>query len=102
MTWKTILITVLLALLSFGGGVYYKVHKIDIPVPNTSADVKIGEASDDQSQLPPITVKGRINILLIGEDNVGESKRSDTVAFVALDIDGGKYARVIAAKRHTG
>lgn len=102
MTWKTLLIAFFLASFSFGVGVYYKIHKIDIPKPGIqNTDNNAGNMDEgDPSKQPPITVKGRINILLMGEDNIGDTRRSDTVALVALDIDE-KNMRVLSLPRDT-
>lgn len=64
-----------------------------------------GEVAETPGETPEenkeeITVKGRINVLLIGEDNVDESRRSDTVAFVALDLDN-RNIRVLSLPRDT-
>lgn len=57
-------------------------------------------SSDIGQKEPEITVTGRINFLLIGEDNVEASRRSDTVAFVAVDIDN-RNVRVLSLPRDT-
>ena len=44
--------------------------------------------------------QGRFNILILGEDNVEGSKRSDTVLFATVDIDD-KNVRVLALPRDT-
>lgn len=44
--------------------------------------------------------QGRFNILILGEDNVEGSRRSDTILFATIDIDD-KNMRVIAIPRDT-
>lgn len=102
MNWKKTLAAILLASLSFGIGVYHRTHKIVIPDPiPTPGPNPIAIAKDEKEELEDkIEIKGRINILLLGEDNVEESKRSDTVAFVAIDIDNGNM-RVLSLPRDT-
>lgn len=52
------------------------------------------------SQYTLLKEQGRFNILVMGEDNVEDSRRSDTVLFVTIDIDD-KNMRVIALPRDT-
>lgn len=102
MSWKTFFIALLLASFSFGVGAYYRIHKIDIPEPGTQNTGETTGKADGEDPLkqPSIEVKGRINILLMGEDNVGDTRRSDTVALVTLDIDE-KNMRVLSLPRDT-
>lgn len=102
MNWKKTLVAVLLASLSFGIGVYHRTHKIIIPDPIPDPDPNPIAMTREEREEPEdkIEIKGRINILLLGEDNVEESKRSDTVAFVAIDIDNGNM-RVLSLPRDT-
>jgi len=97
--WKTLIIASLIASFSFGVGAYVRFHSISAPA--SGADPAIDTASGDkQPDRDVITVKGRINILLIGEDNVDASRRSDTVALIALDIDN-RNIRVLSLPRDT-
>jgi len=43
---------------------------------------------------------GNVNLLLVGEDNVEGSRRSDTVAFIAIDLNG-KTVRLLSLPRDT-
>lgn len=52
------------------------------------------------SQYTLLKEQGRFNILVMGEDNVENSRRSDTILFVTIDIDD-KNMRVIALPRDT-
>lgn len=110
MTWKKLLIAVLLAAVSFGFGAYIRFHRIDVPVVNrpTPETVQMGVIiSDDATQtdpeqpdIPEIQIAGRINILVLGEDNIDKVKRSDTMMFVAIDVDD-RNVRVLSLPRDT-
>ncbi|MDR1471070.1 MAG: LCP family protein [Synergistaceae bacterium] len=100
--WKTTLIMLLLASFSFGAGVCYRFNKIKIiepePTPTPWTPVpgeELPELLDKQ-----LDISGRINVLLVGEDNVEGSRRSDTVVFAALDIDN-RNIRVLSLPRDT-
>jgi LCP family protein required for cell wall assembly len=43
---------------------------------------------------------GNVNLLVVGEDDVEGSRRSDTVAFVAIDLDG-RTVRILSLPRDT-
>ena len=97
------LLVVLLAIVSFGTGVYIKFSRIPVPSVAPRPDTPVANRPDD-GEAPPVEpkleIKGRINILLLGEDNVEQVKRSDTVLFVAVDIDN-KNVRVLSLPRDT-
>ena len=38
-------------------------------------------------------VTGKINILVVGEDDTGDSHRADSIAIATLDIEGDVYKR---------
>ncbi len=77
---------------------YYKITHIRVPVVISNGDEENQFAKSDD--VDKITLKGRINVLLIGEDNVEASRRSDTVAFVAIDVDN-RNIRVLSLPRDT-
>jgi LCP family protein required for cell wall assembly len=96
----------ILAFVSFGGGAYYRFHRI-IPmtagnnsVSQTPGDAAPNRRTEDDGLPGKLDIAGRINILLLGEDNVDGTKRSDTVAFVALDVDE-RNMRVLSLPRDT-
>lgn len=117
MTWKKFLIGLVLAFISFGIGAYYRFNVITIPIgpiagtrPGThdpaSTDLfgvavsdDLGE-SDGQEIPEKLEIAGRINLLVLGEDNIDSVKRSDTMLFVAIDIDE-KNVRVLSLPRDT-
>ncbi|MDR3332802.1 MAG: LCP family protein [Synergistaceae bacterium] len=97
--------TLLLASFSFGVGAYYRLNVIDmkrfddpipIPGPVLSGDLTVDAEEKEQR----LDITGRINILLLGEDNVDQTKRSDTVAFVAIDVED-RNVRVLSLPRDT-
>ena len=55
---------------------------------------------EDNSYYELLNQQGKFNILLMGEDNVEGSRRSDTILFIAIDIDD-KDVRVISLPRDT-
>lgn len=113
MTWKKLLIALLLASFSFGVGAYYRFHKIDVPVVRPDDRIRIdtaavspdvaapsGDVAAEADVLPNIEIEGRINLLVLGEDNIDSVKRSDTMMFVAIDVDD-RNVRVLSLPRDT-
>ena len=89
----------LLGSVAFVAGVIAKLNSDPIvppppPPPPISGDV----ISADPDPLP--TIAGRINILLLGEDNIESVKRSDTVMVVAVDVEE-RNMRVLSLPRDT-
>ena len=108
MTWKKILLFLLLASFSFGVGVYYRLNIIDTTeaerrardrrngeVVSLDVDPHTGETTQE-----PLNIAGRINVLLLGEDNLESVKRSDTVMVVTVDVDE-RNMRVLSLPRDT-
>lgn len=101
MTFKKIMIAILLASFSFGVGAYYRFNVIKIkPVPLPPPLPISGDISISSDQPEPLEIAGRINILVLGEDNIESVKRSDTILFVAIDIDD-RNVRVLSLPRDT-
>jgi LCP family protein required for cell wall assembly len=106
--WKNILVFLLLASFSFGVGVCYRFNSIDTTWAGTMTafdDPASGDAtgvgSADQTGLDgKLDIAGRINILVLGEDNVEGSRRSDTIMLAVLDIDNSNI-RVLSIPRDT-
>lgn len=96
--WKTLILAAIAASLSFAAGVYVRMQQID--VPNVDSTPILNARSSDVKSEEELTVKGRLNILLVGEDNVEASRRSDTVALITLDIDN-RNVRVLSLPRDT-
>ncbi|MDR3279758.1 MAG: LCP family protein [Synergistaceae bacterium] len=103
--WKNILLFLLLASFSFGVGVRYRFNQIDVPRGPEPAPKPVTESSvspDVSEPKPPekLDIAGRINILVLGEDNVEGSRRSDTILVATLDIDK-RNIRVLSLPRDT-
>jgi LCP family protein required for cell wall assembly len=101
---KKILLVILMASVSFWGGAYYKfTHIAAGPVvagTKAAPDTEREHEAKPESEPEKLDIAGRINILMLGEDNVDGAKRSDTVAFVAVDVDANNV-RVLSLPRDT-
>ena len=97
---KTIIIIVLLAILGIAAGAGLKVYTI----LHTKSEDLLGaiESSIDSgsAQYAALKEQGRFNILIMGEDDVEGSRRSDTVLFATIDIDD-KNIRILSLPRDT-
>jgi LCP family protein required for cell wall assembly len=112
-SWKTFIVGLLVASFSLGAGAYLRLNvidtrrideqrKLDIRVRGADAE-EIERGEDEESaelNEPKLNITGRINILLLGEDNVDQTKRSDTVAFIAVDVED-RNVRVLSLPRDT-
>jgi len=91
---------VLLAILGIAAGVGLKVYTI----LHTKSEDILGtiESSIDSgsAQYAALKEQGRFNILIMGEDDVEGSRRSDTVLFATIDIDD-KNMRILSLPRDT-
>jgi LCP family protein required for cell wall assembly len=58
------------------------------------------ESAEEVPQTEKLDISGRINILVLGEDNVEGSRRSDTILVATLDIDS-ENMRVLSIPRDT-
>jgi LCP family protein required for cell wall assembly len=97
---KTIIIIVLLAIFGIAAGAGLKVYTI----LHTKSEDLLGaiESSIDSgsAQYAALKEQGRFNILIMGEDDVEGSRRSDTVLFATIDIDD-KNIRILSLPRDT-
>lgn len=101
MSWKTLIIASIFASIAFGMGAYIRMNQINFNYGSSTPDVNgTGSMVNEEKPEPEITIKGRINFLVIGEDSVESSRRSDTVLFVAADIDQ-RNVRVLSLPRDT-
>jgi LCP family protein required for cell wall assembly len=105
LNWKKVLLVIILAVFSSAGGAYYRFHRIEAPVVNSRANAPLvpsapENAAADEDLPEKLDISGRINILLMGEDDVEGTKRSDTVAFIAIDVDE-RNMRVLSLPRDT-
>lgn len=91
---------VLLAILGIAAGAGLKVYSI----LHTKSEDILGtiESSIDSgsAQYAALKEQGRFNILIMGEDDVEGSRRSDTVLFATIDIDD-KNMRILSLPRDT-
>lgn len=97
--WKNVLLFVLLASFAFVVGAYAKFVNIKIPEPSVTLSPE-NEDADGIPQTEKLDISGRINILVLGEDNVEGSRRSDTILVATLDIDN-ENVRVLSIPRDT-
>jgi LCP family protein required for cell wall assembly len=97
--WKNILIFLLLASFSFGVGARYRFKQMPPPPVRPDPDDP-AILTQDEPESPKLDIAGRINILVLGEDNVEGSRRSDTILMVTLDIDN-ENIRVLSIPRDT-
>jgi LCP family protein required for cell wall assembly len=96
--WKNVLLFVLLASFAFVVGAYARFRHIDLPDP---VPTRLGSTSGDvEPENEKLDISGRINILVLGEDNVEGSRRSDTILVATLDIDN-ENVRVLSIPRDT-
>lgn len=97
MNKKTVAAGIFLALISCVAGVYLRFNTILTPAASDPNGGGSEVLSEDNSA---VTISGSMNILMMGEDNVEASKRSDTVAIINLDIDK-RIIRVLSLPRDT-
>lgn len=97
---KSIIMIVLLAILGIAAGAGLKVYTI----LHTKSEDILGtiESSIDSgsAQYAALKEQGRFNILIMGEDDVEGSRRSDTILFATIDIDD-KNMRILSLPRDT-
>jgi len=101
--WKNILMFILLAMFAFVSGAWYRF--VHIPIPTAAAgpppDLESDDTEPDGDDFSVnLDIAGRINILILGEDNVQGSRRSDTILLATLDIDN-QNIRVLSIPRDT-
>jgi LCP family protein required for cell wall assembly len=103
--WKNILLFILLASFAFAVGVRARIHNIETP-PRRDAARQAQPAAEDPAGPPGdpmperLDIAGRINVLVLGEDNVEGSRRSDTILLATLDVDK-ENIRVLSVPRDT-
>lgn len=98
-TKKYVIIAVLAGIALFSGAalrIYTLLHSKSDDI-YTAIGRGVGAGT---SQYTLLKEQGRFNILLMGEDNVEGSRRSDTVLFVMIDIND-QNMRIIALPRDT-
>ncbi|MDR0765199.1 MAG: LCP family protein [Synergistaceae bacterium] len=98
--WKNVLLFVLLASFAFVVGAYARFVYIETPAPAKPGSYTEKEDTDKIPEAGKLDISGRINVLVLGEDNVEGSRRSDTILVAALDIDN-ENVRVLSIPRDT-
>jgi LCP family protein required for cell wall assembly len=108
--WKNIVLFIFLATFGFVLGMRYRLGVIPTDLPPSpevaepamemGESASSGDAEPESPPLPKLDITGRINILILGEDNVQGSRRSDTILLAALDIDN-ENIRVLSIPRDT-
>ncbi|MBR4400987.1 MAG: LCP family protein [Synergistes sp.] len=98
----TYFLIVLCGLAALCGGaaarIYFAWHSTKEDIMTAFETETKNKTDDSYSEL--LKQQGKFNILLMGEDNVEGSRRSDTILFIAIDIDD-KDIRVISLPRDT-
>jgi len=96
--WKNILLFIMLAMFAFVSGAWYRF--VNIPIPQASAGPQPSGTEQGDNYIPELDISGRINILIVGEDDERGSKRSDTIMVATIDVDNDNI-RVLAIPRDT-
>lgn len=99
MNKRTIVAGIFIALISCVAGAYLRFNTIVTPGNDNNGNLG-SENSGDIAAKEVVTISGNISILMMGEDNVESSRRSDTVAIINLDIDD-RIIRVLSLPRDT-
>lgn len=97
---KSMILIVLCGILAIAAGaglrLYFALHAKSGDIYSEIADA-IGPGTPQYAALKE---QGRFNILIMGEDNVDGSRRSDTILFATIDIDD-KNMRILSIPRDT-
>lgn len=99
---RTIILIIICGLIAILGGaglrLYFAWHTSQDDIRRAFENESQKKENESYSAL--LKEQGRFNILLMGEDDVEGSRRSDTVLFITIDIDD-KNMRVISLPRDT-
>ncbi len=96
---KTVILALLLGFIATAAGVGTRLYTAWNSKGETLIDAAKKNAENSASY-DALTSQGKFNILLMGEDNVEGSRRSDTILFITVDIDD-KNIRVLSLPRDT-
>jgi len=91
---------VLLAFVAVAAGIGLRVYTILHAKPDDIVTQIEKTIDSGSAQYATLKEQGRFNILIMGEDDVEGSRRSDTVLFATIDIDDANM-RVLALPRDT-
>lgn len=97
---KLIVTIILLAFISIAAGMGLRIYTILHAKPDDIVTQIEKTIDSGSAQYATLKEQGRFNILIMGEDDVEGSRRSDTVLFATIDIDD-KNMRVLALPRDT-
>lgn len=98
-TTKTIILAVLLGFIAAAAGVGVRLYTAWNSKGETLIDAA-KKSAENSASYDALESQGKFNILLMGEDNVDGSRRSDTILFITVDIDD-KNIRVLSLPRDT-
>lgn len=96
---KTVILAILLGAVALAAGVGARLYT----AWNSKGETLIDEAkksAENSASYDALETQGKFNILLMGEDNVEGSRRSDTILFITVDIDD-KDIRILSLPRDT-
>lgn len=97
---KSVIMIVLLAILGIAAGAGLKVYTILHTKSEDILGTIEGSIDSGSAHYAALKEQGRFNILIMGEDDVDGSRRSDTVLFATIDIDD-KNIRILSLPRDT-
>ena len=98
-TVKTIILAVMLGFIAVAAGVGVRLYTAWNSKGETLIDAA-KKSAENSASYDALESQGKFNILLMGEDNVEGSKRSDTILFITVDIDD-KNIRILSLPRDT-
>ena len=98
-TTKTIILAVLLGFIAAAAGVGVRLYTAWNSKGETLIDAA-KKSAENSASYDALESQGKFNILLMGEDNVEGSRRSDTILFITVDIDD-KNIRILSLPRDT-
>jgi len=97
---KSIIMIIALAILGIAAGAGLKLYTILHTKSEDILGTIVSSIDTGSAQYTALKEQGRFNILIMGEDDVEGSRRSDTVLFAAIDIDD-KNIRILSLPRDT-
>lgn len=98
-TVKTIILAVMLGFVATAAGVGVRLYTAWNSKGETLIDAA-KKSAENSASYDALESQGKFNILLMGEDNVEGSRRSDTILFITVDIDD-KNIRILSLPRDT-
>lgn len=98
-TVKTIILAVMLGFIATAAGVGVRLYTAWNSKGETLIDAA-KKSAENSASYDALESQGKFNILLMGEDNVEGSRRSDTILFITVDIDD-KNIRILSLPRDT-